>query len=324
MEDTTTEGLVKGWADSHGSLGLFTAEGAKVISGHAMSDESRMRTAATYSALWDEGRAERLRAGDGRQSLRGRRLAMHLMAQPGVAATLIGAADLQDQGLTGRLLVCEAPELAGVRLFREPPTKGDRRFLAYEDVIGQLLRLAPSTVDGRNELAARAIGLTPDARQVWIALHDEIEPRLRTDGDLGGVKPFGNKLAEHAARMAGVLALVDDPFATVIDAETMHRVAELARFYATEAERLNETGKVETHLRDAEKLRRWVLNWPEPLISAPDVQRFGPGDLRTKQAGDRALAALEDHGWLVSEGAGVIGGEKRRETFRIIRPRPRQ
>jgi Protein of unknown function (DUF3987) len=319
VADTTAEGLIKSWADCHGSRGLFTAEGAKVISGHSMSDDARLRTAATYSGLWDDGRAERIRAGDGFLSLRGRRLAVHLMAQPGVAAALIGAADLEDQGLTGRLLVCEAPELAGTRFFREPPRHDDPRFEAYREAVGRLMRDDPETWDGRNELKPRSLGFTAAARDLWIDLHDQIEARLRADGELGSVKAFGNKLAEHAARIAGVLTIFEDPHAEAIDADMIARVAELATFYGSEAVRLSAMGRVPRNLANAEKLRLWLHAWPEPLISLPDIENCGPNALRPKAIAEPCVRTLEEYGWLVARGPGEVKGVKRQETFLIVR-----
>ncbi|MEP6967041.1 MAG: YfjI family protein [Pseudomonadota bacterium] len=321
VDDATTEGLIKSWTDCHGSRGLFTAEGAKVMAGHSMSDEARMRSAATFSGLWDNGRAERIRAGEGCLSLRGRRLATHLMAQPGVAAAFLNAADLRDQGLIGRFLICEAPEQAGARLFREPPPRGDPRFVAYGDAIRRLLRGSPRTFDGRNELDPRALLFSQGAMRAWRELHDHIEVRLGSAGELGGVKSFGNKLAEHAARIAGVLTILQDPDALEIGAEVMGRVGNLAEFYAAEAARLNTEADIARPLADAEKLRVWLIEkWPEPLISIPDATQRGPYGLRAKATMDQCFAVLEEHGWLTAEGPGEIGGVKRQETFAVRRP----
>lgn len=321
VDDATTEGLIKSWADCHGSRGLFTAEGAKVMAGHSMSDEARMRGAATFSGLWDDGRAERIRAGDGSLSLRGRRLAAHLMAQPGVATAFLSAGDLVDQGLIGRFPICEAPEQAGRRFFREPPESGDPRFAAYGGAVRRLLRRTPRTFDDRNELNPRALTFSPEARAVWCRLHDHVEARLGTTGELGGIKSFGNKLAEHAARIAGVLTVFDDPDATIIDAHVMGQVVELANFYISEAVRLNTEARISRPLAEAEKLRVWLVEkWPDPLISVPDAMQRGPHAIRSKATAERCFDILESHGWLIARGPGEVEGNKRQETFEVVRP----
>ena len=320
VSDCTTEGLIKTWTDCHGSRGLFTAEGALVIAGHGMSAEARLRTAATFSGLWDDGRAERVRAGDGHLKLRGRRLSTHLMAQPGVAAGMMGAADLNDQGLVGRFLIAEATERAGTRLFKAPPPPDDPRFTAYNSRVRQLLGRQPHTLDGRNELAPHALTFTPEAAAIWRQAHDHIEGRLGGAGEMGGVKSFGNKLAEHGARIAGVLTVFDDPDAAVIGAAVMARVVELLNYYAAEAVRLNVEARIARPMVEAERLRTWLGDtWAEPLISIPDVMQRGPNALRAKATAERCVATLEEHGWLLANGAAEIGGTRRTETFTIVR-----
>ena len=180
--------------------------------------------------LWDDGRIDRVRAGDGFLALIGRRLSAHLMFQPGVARLLLDAGDLSDQGLTGRFLICEASEMAGTRMFRAPPSPDDPRFQAYRAALVALLSRRPPTLDGRNELNPRVLTFAPDAVPIWTELHDHVEVRLRTNGELGSVKPFGNKLAEHAARIAGVLTLFGDPGAAEVEAPTMERVCQAGLF----------------------------------------------------------------------------------------------
>jgi hypothetical protein len=216
-------------------------------------------------------------------------------------------------------LVCEAPELAGSRFFRDPPRQDDPRFTAYRRAVRRLMRGEPRTWDGRNELNPRAIGLTAEARGLWIELHDQIEARLRSDGELGSVKSFGNKLAEHAARLAGVLTIFADPHAEAIEADVVESVTELATYYASEAVRLGAEVRVSRSVADAEKLRQWVLAWSEPLISLADIENAGPNAIRPKVIAERCVALLEDHGWLVAVGPGVVRGKRRQETFKIVR-----
>ena len=85
------------------------AEGGQFIGGHGMSPDNKLRTAAGLSDLWDGGVIRRVRSGEGTVILPGRRLCVHLMAQPAVADILFRDALLADQGLLSRMLV-SAPE----------------------------------------------------------------------------------------------------------------------------------------------------------------------------------------------------------------------
>jgi hypothetical protein len=86
--EPTWEGITKLLAIGWPSLGIFTAEGGQFIGGHGMSDEAKLRTAAGLSSTWDGEPIKRVRAADGVTVLPGRRLAVHLMVQPDVAAVL--------------------------------------------------------------------------------------------------------------------------------------------------------------------------------------------------------------------------------------------
>ena len=107
--EPTFEGLCKLYASGWPSLGIYSDEGGLFIGGHGMSDEAKLRTAAGLSKLWDSGAVRRVRAGDGTIWLPGRRLSVHLMAQPDVAAIMFGDPLLLGQGLLSRVLV-SAPE----------------------------------------------------------------------------------------------------------------------------------------------------------------------------------------------------------------------
>ncbi len=94
--EPTYEGLCKLFFVGQPSLGIFASEGGQFIGGHGMSDDAKLRTAAGLSAAWDGEPFKRVRA-DGAIVLPGRRLAMHLMAQPDVASTMLNDRMLADR-----------------------------------------------------------------------------------------------------------------------------------------------------------------------------------------------------------------------------------
>ena len=109
LNESTAEGLAKHMAILPGALGIFSAEGGQFLNGHGFSAETKMRTAASFSSLWDGRGLRRLRAGDGLIDLHGRRLAAHLMVQPEAAADVLNDPVLRDQGFLSRFLIA-APE----------------------------------------------------------------------------------------------------------------------------------------------------------------------------------------------------------------------
>ena len=121
----TYEGLVRLLAMGQPSIGLFAAEGGQFVGGHGMADNAKLRTAAGLSSLWDGDAIKRIRASDGITVLPGRRVAMHLMVQPDIAAIWFSDRLLLDQGLMSRVLVTAPDAASGTRLWKTPQPESD-------------------------------------------------------------------------------------------------------------------------------------------------------------------------------------------------------
>ena len=79
---------------------------------------------------------------------------------------------------------------------------------------------------------------------------------------------FANKLPEHAARIAAVLQVYDDPDAEELALDYLMRGIEIAQFYASEAIRLHSASRVAVNIKDAERLRLWIMErWTEPYVT---------------------------------------------------------
>ena len=319
VADVTIEGLVKGLVDSQPSRGLFTPEGGVFAAGVAMNDDNRIKTAATLSGMWDEGRADRHRAGDGALRIVGRRLTLHVLIQPDASRRLLQASDLVDQGLTSRILLAAPPSNAGSRLFIKPPAN-DARLAAYNKLIGDWLTREPPTTDGRNQANPRALAFGTEAEGLWVEFHDNIERQLGANGALATVKSLGGKLAEHVARIAGILTIIADHTAEIVTEEAVSSACALGDYYAAESLRLNAEARVSGELARAELLRRWLIDsWTEPLISLPDALQRGPNSLRTKAVMEGCIGVLLDHYWLNPVGSATVAGQSRKLCWRINR-----
>ena len=297
--DLTVEGLTKNWGDAHAALGIFTSEGGTFTGGHAMSDDNRLKTAAMLSKVWDGEPVKRVRAGDGVTILPGRRLSMHIMVQPDAAAGFLGNLVLRDQGLLSRVLVAAPESLAGTRFHRAPDPADARSLMAYYKRILALLDATLPLADGRNELVPRALTLDLSATELSVEFRDRIERQLGLGQDLVLVRDFAAKAAEHAARLAGVLTIVQDERAATIGRDAMAAAVELAGWYTNEALRLHHAGRRDPKLVQAETLRVWFLDRGEAVIPFRDVMRLGPTATRTKSAAEQAINLLLGHGWIV-------------------------
>ncbi len=299
LQEPTLEGLTKHLKVGYPSVGLFSSEGGQFIGGHAMSDDAKRRSAAALNALWDDGRLERVRATEDIALLPGRRLSVFLQAQPDVAQHFLSDPILQDIGLLARFLITQPDSTMGSRTFRQLAPQHQAAITTYcVKLLALLRRDLPYDERGDGLVPPRLI-MSNEAQTHWIDFADHIETMLAPGGDLREISGFANKLPEHAARIAAVLQIFDDPEAEELSADYLARGIELAEFYASEADRLHSAARVGTELREAEKLRVWLdEKWDQSHVTVRDIQRSGPGSLREKARIERTLGILTDHNWV--------------------------
>ena len=298
--DLTVEGLAKNWSNAHAALGVFTAEGGMFTAGHGMNDDNRLKTAAMLSELWDGKPVKRVRALDGVTILPGRRLSFHVMIQPDAAAGFLCNDVLRDQGLLSRILVAAPVSLAGSRAYREPCPQAAATIKAYGARLLSILEAEPALEHGtRNELAPRALTISADATEVWRAFYNHIEGQCGAGNELAPIGDFAAKAAEHAARIAGVITIVEDLHAREIGLDAMQGAVVLADWYVCEALRLQQAGRTDPKLKRAAKLLEWLQGQPGGMASFREMLRLGPSAVRTKAAAEEALTILAAHGWTV-------------------------
>ena len=320
VTEPTFEGLTKLFAHGQPSLGLFSDEGGQFLGGHAMNSENRQKTLAAFNDLWQANPIRRTRAGDGHATLYGRRLAVHLMAQPTVARAFMADPMAADTGFLPRFLICEPPSAIGTRM--QANARRDEVALAsfagrLRDILESHLPMDPETC----ELQPRTLQLAPEAHALLVAFSDAIEAAQAPGGDLAHITGTASKAAEQAGRIAGVLTLWRDLEATKVEARDMTDAIDLAQFYLTEASRLASAALVSAEIDRAEALRLWLLeSWPHPESMVRDVVRLGPNALRESPKARAALGILEKHGWLVPMEAGtVVRGAARAEAWAIVK-----
>lgn len=297
--DITLDGLTKNMPQLQPSLGVFTAEAGQFTAGHNMSDDNRLRAAAMLSEIWDGKPIKRVRSLDGVSILPGRRMSMHLLVQPNAAADFLANGTLRDQGLLSRFLAAAPDSIAGARLYRDARSTDDVAIKAYGARILSLLEApVPLVEDTRNELDPRALPMSVQAEQAWKAFFNHIESQSGRRGDLGPIGDFAAKVAEHAARIAGVLTIVDSINAADINLDAMKNALTLADWYVAEAGRLQQGARTDARLLRASALLEWLQGRTSDEIAFREIVQFGPGALRTKAAAEESVAILVAHGWL--------------------------
>lgn len=318
----TIEGVHKLYKTGQPSLGLFHDDAGEFLGGHAMSKDNRTKSAAGMSRLWDRGEFDRVRGGDGAEKFYGKRLAMHLMMQPVIAETILSDDVLTGQGFLARSLLTWPGSTIGTREYAAVDLSTDADLARYRRRMTEILQAAPTLREGtRNELEPRTFSLTPDAKAAWVAIHDAIEADMGDGGEWSGVRAWAAKAPAQTLRIAGVLTLVDDPGAGVIQAETIGRACQIVLFALGEAARIVGTASAPPEIRHAEALLAWCHAERKRLLYSGLALQFGPGAIRHKPAFDAAMAELERAGWATRvDGGCIVDGSRRRRVWEVTEP----
>ena len=225
-------------------------------------------------------------------------------------------------GLLARFLLVAPDSTAGTRLFCEAPAECQLVLDQYNARLTAILSRPPSLAPGSvNVLAPPSMCLSGAARRHWVAFHDEVERDLADTGAFRPIRAFGAKMAEHAGRLAAVLATYadPDPDAMGVDGNAMACGIALAQHYAAEMLRLHSAGNVAPELRLAAKLLAWWRMQNSPRCHLAAIYQRGPAALRDAAAARRTVGILEDHGWLLRLKEGTrVDGVGRREAWDLV------
>lgn len=318
IEEPTYEGLVKVLQMGRPSVGLFSDEGGRMIGGHGMSNDNLLKTITGLSGLWDGTPISRARAGEGTVKLYGKRLALHLMVQPGVANLLLGNSTIADQGLLARCLISFPESTVGARRYKAVDLRSNPAMKKYWDVVKSILCRPLPMASDKNELFVRTILLAHDAHNAWVEFHNEVESQMSNDGKYFPIRGFASKAAEQAIRISGVLTLLKDLDAKVVSKQQMQDSIELVRYYLSEFLRLNGVSALNPDLLLAKRLLEWCQAYNEVYLS--QIYQYGPHGVREKSTAKRIAGILEQHYWLKRiVGGKKIDGKQRAEVWEVVR-----
>lgn len=320
VADPTPEGLILHLADGRPSAGVFTAEGGLLVGGAAFNEDTRMRTAALFNTLWDGEPIRRQRVLTGRSFLPGRRCSMHVMLQPVVADGLFGDPMLDGIGMLARVLVVAPESTAGTRMFREVREEDRHALAAYRATVAALLRKAPATkTDDAGILDPPVMLLSAEARALWIEFANDTEKAIAPGGRLAPIKAFAAKIAEHAGRLAAVLAVYEDPDAMEVSADAMANGIALAQHYGQEMLRLAGAASINPDLRLAHRLLAWWREQGGHDLHLAAIYQRGPNALRDAATARRVMSLLEEHGYAEPLPPGTdVDGAARKHAWELV------
>jgi putative DNA primase/helicase len=277
---------------------VLSNEAGIIFGAHGMNPESVMRNMAGLNVCWDGGHLRRDRTSTQSINVEGMRLTMGLMVQPDTLQSFLSkqGALARGIGFFARFLVAHPESTQGTRYYREQ-TLGEPALTAFNARATQLLNI-PAQVNAEGRLETTYLTLSPAAKEIWVAFHDEVEEELGRGRDYYDVQDVASKAADNAVRLAACLhTFCDHMGIPVISAESMKAGAELMRWYLHEALRFCRQLSIPESLRKAERLEEWLIGKlysGMALVPTREVKQFAPNELRGA-AGSEAFAVLEDH-----------------------------
>jgi hypothetical protein len=244
------------------------------------------------------------------------------MIQPVVAESILSDDILTGQGLLARALLVWPTSTIGQRNYVATDLHADSVMRRYWSAVANLLERQPILrAETRNELEPQPLTLTPEAKSLWVEVHNAVETDQREGGDFASIRAWASKSPSQVLRIAGVLTLIQEPDAGTIHAETIGQAAALADYYLREAARIVGTSSVPLDVRNAEALRDWCQAAGIRYLHSGEALRKGPSRIRVVTAFDAAMAVLERTGWASPvEGGREIDGMHRRRVWAMWSP----
>lgn len=303
--NATTEGIAK-LLKSQSAIGVFSAEGGEMLGGHSLRDDKRVAGLSFFLKAWGAEVLDSLRGGEGLSVLLGRRVSLHVLVQPVILGQLLADPMAQGQGLLARCLITQPDTLAGSRLFRQVDPLANPATARFNERIRELLNQTPRTWDTGDgfELKPDDLHMTPDARAAWVEFYNQTERAQAPGGELADARPFASKAAEHAARIAGVVAVVEG--SNRIEFSHMQGGIELASFYLGEHLILTGAGRTDQRNSQLRTLYEWMRD-AGPLVYQANVLQKSPRSVRKLKAEgiNDLLAELMDRAYIRNSAAGV-------------------
>ena len=326
VSEPTYEGLMRVLARGQGFACLSNDDAAGFFGSHAMSRDQRQKMISGLSQLWSGTAIKRPRMHGMDSAVSGVPLTIGLMFQPYLVGSIFGDVEMVEQGILARMLPCYPVSTMGTRFYRHPSlesnavveTFGRRCYDVIQDI--RLQKSFRATEIDPFKSNVPILKLSEGARNVLIALYNDIEANLGRGGRYAHIRAFASRAVENATRLAGIITLFDDMEAPSVSKIAAEASVELARFYMDEFSYLREIAKLSRDHSAAGQLGEWLAKQygSGGVGHDKEVSQYGPAEFR--KAGDRkpALDLLAAHQWIEFLPPGsVVDGAKRQKAFRV-------
>jgi len=216
-------------------------------------------------------------------------LSFGLALQPGVLAEVASSRRFRDSGLMARFLFAIPPSNVGSRDVR-------RRWSIPRHVRDEYEARLHGLLKGRDLIAGkpRVIGLTAEARAVWLDFSAEIEKDLAPRGKLESIADWASKLPGAAARIAALFELAESgQEANAVGAIATSQAVALCRLLIPHAHTAFGLLGADPIDADAAAIVRWSIDQGRPTFKKSECQKALEGRFRSVAKLDKAIERLE-------------------------------
>jgi len=275
----------------------MSSEAGTVLGSHGMRQESAMRNMSQLNVFWD-GMPVRI---DRRTSenfvVEDARLTIGLAVQPETIRAFYEATKglARNVGFAARFLIAWPDSTQGKRPFRE--VGSFPAVDAFGEQMTELLALQ-TKLDDRGRLTRAMLELSTEAKQVWIAFHNEVESQLKGGGEMACIRDVASKAADNTARLAALFHVYERGRTGEIGATHMAMAAVVVAWHLKEARRFLGEVALPRSVNNAAKLDDWLLRRCSERgvahLGTREIQQYGPGAVRDRAAFDAAIKELAD------------------------------
>ncbi|WP_082085552.1 YfjI family protein [Magnetospira sp. QH-2] len=227
-------------------------------------------------------------------------LTVGLSPQPSVLHGLASKPGFRGRGLLGRFLYLLPPSPLGYRNLEAPslPTYVES---AYEAGLRAILDMPPA-VGADGDDVPHVLHLSAAAYQEWLEFARNIEETMKPGGEFEGATDWAGKCPGAAARMAGVLHVIEHasgrPWAEEISESTMGRALEIMAVIAQHSRHALDLMGADESISKARRAWEWVEGGRRARFSQREAYQALKGSFPRVADLREAFDALAERGYL--------------------------
>jgi hypothetical protein len=291
LEDATPEALASALAEGSASVALVSPEGGSILGGR-IAQNLPMLNKLWSGESWTVNRktSESFVVPDGR-------LAVSIMVQPKALEKFMDNRGEESRGIgfLGRFIVCNPVSTQGSRLIHYADNFNDYYYQEYLAAAEAILDAVEAR--SRYKSARKVMHFSAQASTNWIYLFNYIETQLNLTGRFAFARDHGSKLAEIIARIAALLAYIEEGGVCEISAGILQDATSVGFYFSDTFLRLFSV--LPDHVIHDGILREYLQTkreGGERYIKKNHIRQSGPSVLRSKVILDGCLHRLAHSG----------------------------